>query len=39
MKNREKVQAAYALLEREAQELKAELGSMLDKTAASSEAV
>jgi len=39
VKNREKVQAAYALLEREAQKLKAELGSMLEKTAASSEAV
>jgi two-component system sensor histidine kinase/response regulator len=36
VKNLEKVQAAYALLEREAQALKAELGGMIDKTVASS---
>jgi two-component system, sensor histidine kinase and response regulator len=35
-KNLEKVQAAYALLEKEAQALKAELGGMVDTTAASS---
>jgi len=33
--NPEKVQAAYALLEQEAQVLKAELGGMIDKTAVS----
>jgi len=36
VKNLEKVQAAYALLEQEAQALKAELGGMIDKTVASS---
>jgi signal transduction histidine kinase/ActR/RegA family two-component response regulator len=36
VKNREEVQAAYALLEQEAQALKAELGGMIDKTAVSS---
>jgi len=36
VKNLEKVQAAYALLECEAQALKAELGGMIDKTVASS---
>jgi hypothetical protein len=36
VKNPEKVQAAYALLEKEAQALKAELGGMVDKTAVSS---
>ena len=36
VKNLEKVQAAYALLEKEAQALKAELGGMIDKTAVSS---
>ena len=35
-KNLEKVQAAYALLEKEAQALKAELGGMIEKTAVSS---
>jgi DNA-binding response OmpR family regulator len=35
-KNREKVQAAYALLEQEAQALKAELGGMIDNTVVSS---
>jgi CheY-like chemotaxis protein/HPt (histidine-containing phosphotransfer) domain-containing protein len=38
-KNREKVQAAYALLEQEAQALKAELGGMIDKTVVSSGAM
>ena len=36
VKNLEKVQAAYALLEQEAQALKAELGGMIDKTIVSS---
>jgi len=36
VKNLEKVQAAYALLEQEAQALKAELGGMIDKTDVSS---
>ncbi len=36
VKNPEKVQAAYALLEQEAQALKAELGGMIDKTIVSS---
>ena len=36
VKNLEKVQAAYALLEQEAQALKAELGGMIDKTVVSS---
>ena len=36
VKNLEKVQAAYALLEQEAQALKAELGGTIDKTVASS---
>ncbi len=36
VKNLEKVQAAYALLEHEAQALKAELGGMIDKTDVSS---
>ena len=36
VKNLEKVQAAYALLEQEAQALKAELGGMVDKTDVSS---
>jgi len=36
VKNLEKVQAAYALLEQEAQALKAELGGMIDKAVASS---
>jgi HPt (histidine-containing phosphotransfer) domain-containing protein len=39
VKDREKVQAAYAILEQEAQALKAELGGMIDKTAVSSAAV
>jgi CheY-like chemotaxis protein len=38
VKDREKVQAAYVLLEQEAQALKAELGGMIDKTVVSSEA-
>jgi HPt (histidine-containing phosphotransfer) domain-containing protein len=36
VKNLEKVQTAYALLEQEAQALKAELGGMIDKTVVSS---
>src|SRR5438094_670327 len=36
VKNLEKVQVAYALLEQEAQALKAELGGIIDKTVASS---
>jgi len=36
VKNLEKVQAAYALLEQEAQALKVELGGMIDKTDVSS---
>ncbi|TMH54281.1 MAG: response regulator [Betaproteobacteria bacterium] len=39
VKNLEKVQAAYALLEQEAQALKAELGGMIDKTVVSSGAM
>ncbi len=39
VKNLEKVQAAYALLEKEAQALKAELGGMIDKTVVSSSGV
>jgi CheY-like chemotaxis protein/HPt (histidine-containing phosphotransfer) domain-containing protein len=39
VKDREKVQAAYALLEQEAQALTAELGGMIDKTVVSSEAM
>jgi len=36
VKNLDKVQAAYVLLEQEAQALKAELGGMIDKTVVSS---
>jgi two-component system sensor histidine kinase/response regulator len=36
VKNLEKVEAAYAMLERETQALKAELGGMIDKTVVSS---
>jgi CheY-like chemotaxis protein/HPt (histidine-containing phosphotransfer) domain-containing protein len=39
VKDREKVQAGIALLEQEAQALKAELGGMIDKTVVSSEAL
>ncbi len=39
VKNREKVQAAFALLEQEAQALKADLGGLIDKTVVSSGAM